>query len=364
MSLLEAFSRRPRGGGTPPTALTVQVQSYDTRDPDPAKHTVTGVDLMSSRTVTVSLRPDPDAATRKKPRPAIFDYETGKGEHGKKTLTTAGGVMRFDGAFPVGEAAEGEVQKWTASWPNSLAHTPDEAKCSVKMVRLITRPAVEEKGLDARVIVDIAYPETSVIVSNQNALEKAIADVMRGRPEEHNTRAALVRICSTDGGMRGALFLSQQSKALEPGNPGGEKKYVQLTPEECLASAKDDRYIGPKLQAALKAAADPENYVVEVIKANRLNMGKETVNTLANNGQILKIDKPWRCKNDDNTVEAGWRMTSLAVRTNDDGYPYVTHAASYGGGHKLFRMEDIPSPAFEGKAYDPPKQEAEDTPAP
>jgi len=364
MSLLEAFSRRPRGGGTPPTALTVQVKKFDTTDPDPNKHTVTGIDLLTQRTVTVSLRPDPEAATRKPPRPGIYDYETGKGEHGKKTRTQPDGVMRFDGAFPVGEAVEGETQKWTASWPNALAHNNEEAKCSVKLARMIPRPPSEEKGLSARVIVDIAYPETSTVVSSTAALEKQISDVMRGKPDEHNTRAALVRISAVDGSMRGALFLSQQSKAVEPGKPGAEKTYVQLTPEECIASAKDDRYIGHKLQAALQAAADPDNYVVEVIKANRLVMGKQTVESLAKNGQITKIDKPWRCKNDDNSIEAGWRMTSIAVRTNDDGFPYVTHAASYGGGHKLFRMEDIPSPAFEGKAYEVPKQDAEETPSP
>lgn len=355
-NIFEAFARKPRVQGLPPVALTVKVEAFDVSDKDVTKHVVIGTDMQTNEKVRVSLRPDEDAPSRKKPRPEVKDFASGNGVHGKKTLVQPGGVMRFDLSWPAREQS-GEVKAYTANWPVALSHTPTEATVTVRLARVIPRSPDAEKNRDAQVIVDVLKSSQSVVVKNEAEFNTAVERALGG--ERAANGAALLRVLSPTGD-RGAVFLTAQFEK----TAGDPPEWKLLSPSDALARAKENEKLGPKVVAAISALSDPA-LTVEVIPATRIAMGRDTTASLVEHGGFSRVDKPWRFDAGDDAVMSGFRLSSVAIRQGDSGNLFVSDISAVGSAHPLYKPEDVPTKEFEGLAIqrkvEPP---AEDGPRP
>lgn len=352
-SIFEAFARKPRAQGLPPVALTVKVESFDVSDKDPTKHFVLGTDMITNEKVRVSLREDEDAPSRKRPRPEVKDYATGKGAHGPKLLVQPGGAMRFDLSWPAREQTDG-VKTYTANWPVALSRTPDEATVTVRLARVIPRPGDEAKGRDSQVIVDVLKAQQASVVKSEAEFVAAIDAALGGQRAANG--AALVRVLSPSG-ERGAVFITAQFDRVE--KEGQQREWVLLSPKDSLERAKANEKLGPKIAAAISAVQD-QNLTVEVIPATRIAMGRDTTAQQVMNGTFAKVDKAWRYEaGDDNVVLSGFRLSSVAIRQGEAGNLFISDVSAVGSAYPLYKPEDVPTKAFEGLAV---QRRAEPTP--
>lgn len=351
-----AFERTKRTG-KPPQNITIKVIEFNTDGADATKHFVRGLNSMTGEEMKISLRVDPDAAERTKPRPEMLDFAGVSGPHKSKVSVKKDGTMRFDNVWPVDRMPG----LHTASWGNTISREPGHA-IGVTAFARINRPVLPdtEKSIKARASIDVLAVDkddrtrvSSTVVKSKDALMEALSAAIDSPGKKTGNSAALVRFVATVDGVTktGDLFVPPMSEEVK----GQTETYRPLPAAERWQKLLMLDGTGARARMLETIVADPEshNAVVEVIPATRLPIIGDSLIALVDKDRLSKVDRAYRVE-----VEGvkfnGFALSEVGFRGSDpEGLQksqmlYYTHCERRGSEFPLFQPNNVPSANFEG----------------